>query len=94
MRQTEDYVGIDHCSESSSLDEKAYENAKSVAEHISTFNALLNQLEDVGLQIFLFMTLLETWEDLGTYLPLQVFSHNCRPPDYLSLMISLRPSSC
>ena len=63
------------------------ENAKCEAEQISTFNALLNQLEDAGLQIFevkmtamfLFMTLLETWEDVGTYLPLLVLSHNCRP---------------
>ena len=28
------------------------EDAKSAAEHISTFNGLLNQLQDVGLQIF------------------------------------------
>ena len=49
-----------------------FEDAKCIAEHISTFNGLLNQLQDVGLQIFddkmkaifLLMTLLETWERL------------------------------
>ena len=47
-------------------------DAKSAAEHISTFNGLLNQLQDVGLQIFkdkmkaifLLMRLLDTWEVL------------------------------
>ena len=47
-------------------------DAKSVAEHISTFNGLLNQLQDLGLQIFndkikaifLLMTLSETWAAL------------------------------
>ena len=48
------------------------EDAKTVAEHISTFNGLLNQLQDLGLQIFndkikaifLLMTLSETWAAL------------------------------
>ena len=48
------------------------EDAKSAAKHISTFNGLLNQLEDVEWRIFddkmkaifLLMTLLKTWEAL------------------------------
>ena len=82
MRQTEDYVGAITAVKQVHLMRRLMaarlENAKSAAKRISTFNGLLNQLEDVGSQIFevkmtavfLFMTLLETWEDLGTYLPL------------------------
>ena len=48
------------------------EDVKSIGEHISTFNGLLNQLQDLGLQIFndkikaifLLMTLSETWAAL------------------------------
>mgnify|MGYP000591964057 CR=1 FL=1 len=47
------------------------EVAKFTTEHISTFNGLLNQLQDMGLQVFdgemnstLLVTLLETWEAL------------------------------
>ena len=47
------------------------EDAKSATEHISTFNGQLNQLQDVGLQIFdkmkaifLLMMLPESWEVL------------------------------
>ena len=46
------------------------DDAKFAVEHISTFNGLLNQLQNMGLQIFddkmksyfLLMTLLEIWE--------------------------------
>ena len=66
--KTEDYVWVNYYSESSA----GLKDVKSAAKHISTFNGLLNQLQDLGLQIFndkikaifLLMTLSETWAAL------------------------------